>query len=471
MNKKHFDKEISKLAFPQHEVFHAINKGIKRGRKDARLIKHTSIKKWGTLSAIAASAFLVSGLLFAPVTNVLAAVPIVGSVYQKFSLQIGKELLESSLITQLNEEAKSNGINITITSAYYDGNVIGITFKATGGKVSLDKIGKEGSETGYSFHLFNGKEQQQWSTSMTSLEKIENGYVAALELYNPDADLPEDYTLPLTFTSITGVDGNWKFDIPVKQLPSDTVAVSGESTLKDDRDYSIQVDSIKKGKATTLLSYKTSFPAAGEKDEINLTVYDKEGKQLSKSHTDVLTMKQNNDTITKNIRELFTSRLNESATSLIIQPEIRKNEEETVTSLKKNSPFIVASERFDYKIKVNQIKQNGNQLIIDYKLLNVDTKEFKKDIIQNFTNFIKLIKTDTIIKDKNGELNINKMLEHQIHSIETKEINFDHLHFQTRFNIENPDKFNIKDYSLMVPFGTLSSNKPIKMEPIEIEVQ
>lgn len=94
---------------------------------------------------------------------------------------------------------------------------------------------------------------------------LKNGYVAALELYNPDADLPEDYTLTLTFTSITGVDGNWKFDIPVKQLPSDTVAVTGEKNLKDNRDYSIQVDSIKKGKATTLLSYKTSFPAAGEK--------------------------------------------------------------------------------------------------------------------------------------------------------------------------------------------------------------
>lgn len=32
--------------------------------------------------------------------------------------------------------------------------------------------------------------------------------------------------------------------------------------------------------------------------------------------------------------------------------------------------------------------------------------------------------TDKIMKDKNGELNINKMLEHQVHSIETKEINF-----------------------------------------------
>lgn len=96
-----------------------------------------------------------------------------------------------------------------------------------------------------------------------------------------------------------------------------------------------------------------------------------------------MTTEQNNETITKNICELFTSRLNESATSLIIRPEIRKNEEDTVSSLKKSSPFIVASKRFDYKIKVNQIKQNENQLMIDYKLLNVDTKEFKKNIIQS----------------------------------------------------------------------------------------
>ncbi|WP_312094166.1 DUF4179 domain-containing protein [Niallia sp.] len=469
MNKKHFKQEISEIEFPQNEVFQSINKGIKSGRREKSLGTKSPIKKWGIVSSLAASAFLASGLLFAPVTSVLASVPILGSIYEKFSLQIGMELLESNLITQLNEEAKSNGINMIITSAYYDGNVIGITFKATGDKISLDKIGDKGPETGYSFHLFNGKEQQQWSASMTVLEKMEDGYVAALEFYNPDANLPEDYTLPLTFTSITGVNGSWKFDIPVKQIPSETIATKGESIFKEEKDYSIYVDSVIKGKATTLLNYKTTYPLAGKNDEISLTVFDNEGTRLSKSHADVLSVKQRDNVIVKDTRELFTSKIKES-TILIIQPEIRQYEEDTVSSLEKTSPFVIESKRFDYKLKVNDIKQSGKLLTIDYTILNVNSKEFRKDIIQNFADFIKLIKNDQISKETNGELNINKMLEHQILSNEAKLIDRTNLHFQSIFTI-NTDEFDKNEYSLMVPFGTLSSNKPIKMEPLEIELK
>lgn len=470
MNKEHFKQEISEIEFPKNEVFQSINKGIKRGRREKSLGTKSTIKKWGIVSSLAASAFLATGLLFAPVTSVLASVPILGSIYEKFSSQIGMELLESKLITQLNEEAKSNGINMIITSAYYDGNVIGITFKATGDKISLDKIGEEGPETGYSFHLFNGKEQQQWSASMTVLEKMEDGYVAALEFYNPDANLPENYKLPLTFTSITGVEGSWKFDIPVKQIPSETITTTGESIFKEDKDYSIHIDSVTKGKATTLLNYKTTFPLTGQNDEVILTVFDNKGTRLTKSHADILSVKQLDNVVEKDTRELFTSKIDENATSLIIQPEIRQYEEDAVSSLENIPPFVIESNRFDYKIKISDIKQSGNQLTLDYTILNVDMKEFRQDIIQNFTEFIKLIKNNHITKDENGKLDINKMLEHQIYSTEAKLIDTNTLHFQSIFTIENTDTFSLKEYSLMVPFGTLSSNKPIKMDPTEIKL-
>jgi hypothetical protein len=219
----------------------------------------------GTISSVAAAAFLASGLIFAPITNVIAAVPLIGSIYEKFSLQIGKELLESNLITQLNKEATSNGVNITITSAYYDGNVIGITFKAQGEKLSFDKQGNKGPESGYSFHLFDGNEQKQWSASMTQLEKTEDEYVAAIEFYNPKANSPKNYTLPITFSHIAGVNGIWKFDIPVKQIPSETIDKQAKSILNNDKDYSLQMESIIKGKATTLLNVQNNISIGGEK--------------------------------------------------------------------------------------------------------------------------------------------------------------------------------------------------------------
>ncbi|SDC36945.1 protein of unknown function [Terribacillus halophilus] len=469
MSKQHFNEEINKLEFPREEVMAAISNGIEQGRKEKRPRNKASFKIAVTVSAIAASVFLVSGLLFAPVTNVLASVPIIGAIYDRFSMQIGYELFESNLITQLNEEAKSNGIEMTVTSAYYDGNVIGLTFKAEGNRVSLDRIGEqEEPDVGYSFHLSDSDEQKQWSSStMTDLEKTSNGYVGAMEFDNPNADLPDNYTLPLTFTSVTGVKGTWKFDVPVKRIPAETIAADDESSFEE---YAIHIDSITKGKATTLLNYRTTLPLTGKDDEINIIVFDNKGNRLTKSHTDVMSSEQNDSIVKNDVRELFSSKIPENAQYLTIQPVINQYEQETVSSLENRAPFTVTSPRLDYQIQVNDIKQNGDQLILDYNIQNVDTEALGKDIIQNFADFITLIETNDIVKDKNGQLDMNQMINHQIRSKQAKELENDNLHFQSVFTIAGSD-FATDDYSLLIPFGTLSSNNPVEMEPIKVELK
>jgi hypothetical protein len=470
VNREHFHKEISEIDFPKNEVFDAIERAIEKGRKETPQKRKSKLKVIGTISSVAASAFLTSGLIFAPITNVLAAVPLIGSIYEKFSLQIGNELLESNLITQLNKKAASNGVNLTITSAYYDGNVIGITFKAQGEKLSFDKQGDEGPVSGYNFHLFDGNEQKQWSSSMTQLEKTEDEYVAAIEFYNPKANLLKNYTLPITFSHIAGVNGNWKFDIPVKQIPSETINIQAKSILNNDKDYSLQMESIIKGKATTLLKYKTTFPLVGKNDEFYLTVYDDNGNELSKNSADVLSTHESNGVIVKDIRELFISKIKDNTKYLTIEPGIRKDEPDTIISLDNSTPFVVDSNRFDYKIQVNNIEQNGNQIILDYHIQNVNTKDIRKDNIQNFADFITLINSEDIQKVENGEYDIGKMLEYMIRSNQATKIKDGNLHFQSIFTIENTNGYNISDFSLMVPFGSLSMNEPIKMEPIKIDL-
>ncbi|QBP41013.1 DUF4179 domain-containing protein [Paenisporosarcina antarctica] len=458
MNKKQLDKELSEIEVP-NEVFDAIDKGIARGRMEKKKIN--SKKIIGTISSVAAVSFLASGLIFAPMTNVLASVPLIGSIYEKFSLQIGHELLESNLITQLNQEATSNGVDITLTSAYYDGNVIGITFKAKGERVSLDSDGDKETESGYNFHLFDGVEQNQWSSAMTQLEETEDGYEAAIEFYNPNANLPKDYTLPFTLTSITGIKGNWKFDIPLEQIPLETINSDAESIFNG-QDNSLKMESVVKGKATTLLNYKTTFPLVGEDDDIRITVFDNEGNRLSKNHADVLVTEQDGGLAIKEVRELFSSKINEEAKFLIVQPEIIRNEEDTFKSLNQKTPFMVESNRFDYKIRINSLKQNGNQLILDYNVQNVNTDAIRKDSIQNFANFIMLIKSEDIQR--------RKMLEYEIRSNQAEVMADGSLHYQSIFNIENLDKFDYRDYSLTVPFGILSANEPIKMNQIIVDL-
>lgn len=469
MNKELFNKEISEIDIPRFEVFSAINKGIEKGRKEKSSKRKSKSYMFGAFSAAAASVFLASGFIFAPMTNVFAAMPLIGSIYEKYSLQIGNTLQQNNLVTKLNKKATSNGIDITLTSAYYDGNVIGVTFKAQGNKLSLERSGLEGPESGYDFHLFNGNEKEQWPASMTSLVKTNDGYIASMEFYNPEANLPKTFKLPLTFTAITGVEGSWKFDVPVEQLPINTIPFQAESSFKSGG-YSLKMESVIEGKATTLLKYKTTFPLNAKDDEIEITVIDNEGNRLSKSHSDLLSSEQNNVVFEKNIRELFTSKLNSNAEYLTVQPVIRRNEKDTIISLENGTPTIIESRRFPYKMIVNKIKQSGNKLFVDYYLESINTMAIRKDIIQNFAESINLIKSNEISKDKNGNLDIEQMQKNKLSNNKVKVIDDGTLHFQSTFIVDGPEEFDYKDCSMVIPFGTLSLNDPIKMDPIKMEL-
>ena len=411
---------------------------------------------------------LASGFVFAPVSNVLANVPILGSIYENFSSSVGYELFANDLVTSLNQKANSNGVDVTITSAYYDGNVIGITFKAVGKGLSIEHM-DEGNRpvSGYSYHLFDGFDQNQWSSSGTELKETEDGFVGAVEFYNPDDQIPANFTLPLAFTHMADVNGTWKFDVPVEQIPSENIPAVYESTSTDG-EYALKMETIIKGKATTLFEYKNIVPTIGIDDDIQIDIFDNNKNRLSKNHADLIEMNEENGMIEKSMRELFTSKIDEDASYLMVYPEIRKNEAEAIKSLD-SFPFKIKSKRFDYQITVSNVESIDNKLTVNYIIQNVNTDDFRKDIIQNFADFIKIIKTDEIKVDQHGELT-NEMVELTVRSNEAKRINDDELHFESTFIIENPEEFDHKDYSLIVPFGTFSSNNPVKMEPIKIDL-
>ncbi len=464
MNKEHFEKEIDEINVPVNEVLAAIDNGISKGKKTKR---RSRIKLTGTVSSAAAASFLASGLIFGPVSNVLADVPLIGGIYEKYSLQIGQELFESNLVTQLNEKASSNGVDVTVTGAYYDGNVIGITIKADGNSISLDNGGESGPEAGYGFHLFDGEEQTQWSASFTELQQAGEGYTAALEFHNPGIKLPEQFTLPITFTAIGGQKGTWRFDVPVSKIASETISLEAES-VSDGGNYSLNLESLIKGKATTILNYKAVFPINGKEDQFNLSVVDNNGNKLIKSSADVLSTETADGAAVKEIRELFSSKIDEQAKYLTVYPEIRKYERDTFRQIK-DTPFTIESKRFDYQIRINGITRKNSGLTIDYTIQNIDQKAFDRDIINNFAHFIMLVKTKNIYMDKNGEIDMNETIAHRIRSTETVETDSDTLRFKSTFILNNKNA-RLSDYAISVPFGTLSLNSPVKMNSIKIDL-
>lgn len=467
MNKDWLEKNIEEIDVPKAEVYAAIAKGIANGKNEKYQKRKRKIRPGILISAAAASLFLASGFIFSPITNVLAKVPVLGAIYEDFMPSVGKELVAKNLVTSLNQEVTSNGVNVTITSAYFDGNMIGVTFKAQGKDLTIEQM-DEGNRpaAGYSYELFDGLDKNQWVSSGTTLKETEDGFIGAIEFYSPDGQIPTNFSLPLVFTHMADVHGNWKFDVPIEQLPAQKIAAVYESNSKDGA-YSFKMDTIIKGQATTLIEYNTTMPSLGSKDEIRITVFDNNENRLSKSTTDLISSNERNGRIERSARELFTSKIEEEASYLMVYPEIRQNEEETVGAITNSVPFQIESPRFDYNIKVTKIETTGNELTIDYALQNVDAGEFKEGIIQNFADFIQVIHTDHIERDEHGDLLLNGMLNHMIRSEQVELINQDELHFRSMFVIDAA----YEAYSLIVPFGNLSVNQPIKMDSIKVELK
>lgn len=469
MNRKWFDQQWDGIEVPQDETFAAIRKGIDQGKKEKmRRKKKSRLKATTVMSSTAAAVFLASGLFFSPMTEVMADVPLLGPIYEKLHFDIGKHLSDEHLVTSLHEKATDNGVSVTLTSAYFDGNVIGVTFKAQGNGLSEDAIDSDqGPDTGYEYYLFDGNEQKQWSGSMAGLKKTNQGFIGAMEFYSPKEQLPKNFSLPLTFTFMAGQKGTWKFDVPVKQIPPERINIENAQSTTKNGDYSIIMDSVDKGKATTILNYTTIRPGVGHQDTIRINAFDDKGKPLSKSHGDVLGIKKKNGTVQIRERFLFTSKISDDAKYLMVYPEVVKDEQDTFKTMKKATPFEIKSKRFNYKMVVNKIKRKGDRLIVDFHLKNVDTNHFKKDVIQNFADMIEIAKSDSIKIDGSGEPeDYSGFL-----SARSKMINEKTLHVQTVFNIKNPNEFNYRDYSLKVRFGIFSGNDPIKMDPIKIDLK
>ncbi|MGM7700421.1 DUF4179 domain-containing protein [Pseudalkalibacillus sp. Hm43] len=467
MNKDWFEKETEKIEVSKDDVFQAISNGMKDGRRLKKRKK--AFKLSAVFSSAAASLVLASGFLFAPMNHALAQVPLLGSIYEHLS--VGSELFASDLVTELDEKATSKGVDVTITNAYYDGNVIGVTFEAKGDKLTIENMDLGNRPAaGYSYHIFDGKDRNQWSASSTQLKETNDGtFIGAIEFYNDKKELPEEFTLPLTFTHMADVFGKWKFEVPVKQIPAEKLEVAGTSTFEDGA-YELSVNTITKGKATTLIEYQVKKPKDGKLDYMNLTVTDDQKQRLMKSNVNPIERQFVDGNWIVTYRELFTSKIDEEADFLMIAPKLHLDEQEIFQSLNTSVPFQVQSERFDTSITVNEVKMDEDELVFNYTLNNKDS--LKKNTLQNFATRIKIVPTAEITFDEYGYIaDKNDLLGHATWEQTSEIVDKEKMQFQTRIPINNPKSFDMKDYSLMVPFGALTINNAIKLDPVKIELK
>ena len=242
------------IEVPKAEVAHAIQQGITKGKNVQNVRKNKSItKKLSIFGSVAAAAVLASGLVIAPIGNVLAQVPFIGDYYKKLQMPIGEEMASEQLITEFNESVTNNGVTMTITSAFYDGHFLGITFKASGENLTGQIGGDNAPESGYTFDLFTqGDDTDGFGGTMAPLVKEDDAYIGAIIFNN---DQVKDLTvLPITFTYITGVFGEWNFNVPIEVLPSKILTLQQTST-SNNQDYAVHFTDAVINKASVIVNF------------------------------------------------------------------------------------------------------------------------------------------------------------------------------------------------------------------------
>ncbi|MFC2949989.1 DUF4179 domain-containing protein [Virgibacillus sediminis] len=318
MKEKLFKENYEEIEVPKDDVYKAIRNGIQKANdcnlKQGKIVSRT--RKF-IISSAAAVTLLSSSFIVPSASHVMADVPLVGKLYSNFNDLVGRELASQQLITQLNEKASSEGINVMITSSYYDGAVLGVTFDVTGDV----KEDQNGQLSGL-YEIFNGDETISESHEIVYMQQTDNGYTGQIQLHYPEDQLPADTTFPLEFFKIGEKEGVWKFDVPIKQLPHEVLNVDKES---DNQDGNIRVhfDSIIAGRASTAINYTATFPATGKNNQVRLEAYDDQGNRvnISMDGIDLEKTQVNNQVIVKG-RSIIPHELKGETSYIKIHPKV-----------------------------------------------------------------------------------------------------------------------------------------------------
>ena len=272
MEKKIFLESVDQIEVPREDVVNAIKAGVRKGNKIK--VKQNSLFKVAAVTAAAAVLFISSGFLFPSMASVMAEIPFLAKLYEHD--KVAENLASQQLITELNEKAAFDGIDVTVTDAYYDGAMIGVTFNVKGEvKGDEDEI--------YAFYeIFDRDPNIEETMELVKLLPVEGGYKGHVQLSFPRAELPSESTLPFNIIGIGEITENWKnekgkwnFDVPISQLPFETIALGQSTELGQ---HKIAFEKLIKGTSSTAIEYTLSYPEGSQRVRFDLS--DGNGEQL-----------------------------------------------------------------------------------------------------------------------------------------------------------------------------------------------
>lgn len=314
MDKEIFFNKINEIEVPREEVVKSIKLGVNRAAKNSSSKKRKPISKAWVSATVAAGILVASSLIVPSFSRALADAPVIGGWYAGFNDVVGRNLEEQNLVKKLNQTFTSNGVDVTLTSAYYDGYLIGITFDVKG-EIKDDK-----DENYYVlYELFNGDPYADETKELTTLEKTEDGYTGHIRIVYPYKDFPKISTIPVSFEEIGTKKGNWQFDVPVQQNPVEEHVFENKESTNPEGNIVFKVDSVITGKASTAIIYRITYPKGALDKSFRMLTVDSDVQLFSGGMSDGKIEKITSGDRTTIVRKLVFPQLLKN-TTLMVSP-------------------------------------------------------------------------------------------------------------------------------------------------------
>ncbi|WP_445505447.1 DUF4179 domain-containing protein [Niallia sp. 03091] len=464
MDEKELKAAIENINVPKDKVFNAMDRGLKRaGRTNSNATKKRILIS-ASAAVILFGATLTSGFINPSMSRVLAKAPFIGEIFQEFEDSQGLSLAKQNLVTELNQSITKNGLTVKLTSAYFDGNVVSITGYVNG---DLGKGHNEEGEVSFDVNFENNKgDHDPWlNGKSTDIRKKGKGYNFQWQMEYPYKEIKEKLTLPISIHYINGIKGDWNFNIPITQEKYHTLSIKQTKTYPGEQ-MQIGIKEIIIAKASSSLIMERE--SAYKNDYIRLQkAVDDKGNIYYFGNDTLLSESKEQEGYHKTVR-MMMSKLHSNISSLTFYP-ILSISDPNVEQLLDTKSFTMKSKRTEMEIKVNDVRKEGDKLILDYQFIGLPDKlsKHKSGILKNNLAY------EFTLVDKNYR---NKIYPEN-HSVSRNKVTLlddKTAHFQSVFHLNGEQKienFQLENTILQFNFSSFIETKELSPFTVNVPIK
>lgn len=442
--------DYEKIPVPTNALQDRIRQGITQGVAE-RKQRRPRRKQYVAIAGLAASLF-VTTFIIPPFASAMSHVPLIGGLYRPFTEQgtVGTEIEKKQLATAIDQTVTDQGITIKVVDAYYDGTTIGMNLTATG----VPDVNE--TKRAAFYEVFKGDKRFEGTENQELAHFKQDGKVwkARIEYDVGLQKLSDAMQVPLVISEMFGLDGNWKFEVPVKRLQA--IEQTFNTTVKNP-DYAVDVTlkQMTKGQASTTFDYTAVYPKLYNY-RIVFSLFDKSGKEVihNWSESTALVKHTNSSSERTDTSRLSLGNYVIPSGAYTLHPQLRITPKTTFIPLTTSLPYAEQHPTHPLKMTTQDIKITDSQVIID----------FETNAVEMLSN-IKLDAVRSMFLIQGNEPPDGREIKPTVEVIDAK-----HKQFRATFTLSASQMTSIDEFYLETGYSNIMTNTPIDLKPIPFTV-